>query len=41
MTAARSCAFAGQKKTGGDVCVGAVVGALRPLLAEDPAPDWP
>lgn len=24
-----------------DVCVGAVVGALRPLLAEDPAPEWP
>ncbi|MCM1950369.1 TetR/AcrR family transcriptional regulator [Streptomyces sp. G2] len=24
-----------------DVCVGAVLGALRPLLAEDPAPDWP
>ncbi|MFB7450196.1 TetR/AcrR family transcriptional regulator [Streptomyces sp. NPDC056194] len=24
-----------------DVCVGAVVGALRPLLGEDPAPDWP
>ncbi|MER5709159.1 helix-turn-helix domain-containing protein [Streptomyces sp. NPDC002122] len=24
-----------------DVCVGAVVGALRPLLDEDPAPDWP
>jgi AcrR family transcriptional regulator len=24
-----------------DVCVGAVIGALRPLLAEDPAPDWP
>jgi AcrR family transcriptional regulator len=24
-----------------DVCVGAILGALRPLLAEDPAPDWP
>ncbi|MGW4291215.1 TetR/AcrR family transcriptional regulator [Streptomyces sp. NPDC004673] len=24
-----------------DVCVGAVLGALRPLLAQDPAPDWP
>ncbi|MFI9116424.1 TetR/AcrR family transcriptional regulator [Streptomyces venezuelae] len=24
-----------------DVCIGAAVGALRPLLAEDPAPDWP
>ncbi|GAA4330019.1 TetR/AcrR family transcriptional regulator [Streptomyces venetus] len=24
-----------------DVCVGAVLGALRPLLAHDPAPDWP
>ncbi|MEU7069937.1 TetR/AcrR family transcriptional regulator [Streptomyces narbonensis] len=24
-----------------DVCVGALVGALRPLLDEDPAPDWP
>ncbi|MEU6476522.1 TetR/AcrR family transcriptional regulator [Streptomyces sp. NPDC047017] len=24
-----------------DVCVGAVLGALRPLLAEDPAPEWP
>ncbi|MFI1471343.1 TetR/AcrR family transcriptional regulator [Streptomyces wuyuanensis] len=24
-----------------NVCVGAVVGALRPLLDEDPAPDWP
>ncbi|MGV9322952.1 TetR/AcrR family transcriptional regulator [Streptomyces sp. NPDC003660] len=24
-----------------DICVGAVLGALRPLLAEDPAPDWP
>ncbi|MCX5264256.1 TetR/AcrR family transcriptional regulator [Streptomyces sp. NBC_00199] len=24
-----------------DVCVGAVLGALRPLLAEDPAPDRP
>ncbi|MER8029903.1 TetR/AcrR family transcriptional regulator [Streptomyces bauhiniae] len=24
-----------------DVCVGAALGALRPLLAEDPAPDWP
>ncbi|MGW4702503.1 TetR/AcrR family transcriptional regulator [Streptomyces sp. NPDC004285] len=24
-----------------DVCVGAAVGALRPLLPEDPAPDWP
>ncbi|MFD7068382.1 TetR/AcrR family transcriptional regulator [Streptomyces sp. NPDC059913] len=23
-----------------DVCVGAVLGALRPLLTEDPAPDW-
>lgn len=23
-----------------DVCIGAVVGALRPLLAEDPAPEW-
>jgi len=24
-----------------DVCIGAVVGAIRPLLDEDPAPDWP
>ncbi|MGI5466434.1 TetR/AcrR family transcriptional regulator [Streptomyces sp. CA-132043] len=24
-----------------DVCIGAVLGAIRPLLAEDPAPDWP
>jgi AcrR family transcriptional regulator len=24
-----------------DVCVGAILGALRPLLADDPAPDWP
>jgi len=24
-----------------DVCIGAVLGALRPLLAQDPAPDWP
>ncbi|MCI3927862.1 TetR/AcrR family transcriptional regulator [Streptomyces sp. AN091965] len=24
-----------------DICVGAVLGALRPLLAEDPAPHWP
>ncbi|MFJ6717358.1 MULTISPECIES: TetR/AcrR family transcriptional regulator [unclassified Streptomyces] len=24
-----------------DVCVGAVVGAIRPLLGSDPAPDWP
>ncbi|MEV0180045.1 helix-turn-helix domain-containing protein [Streptomyces sp. NPDC050625] len=24
-----------------DVCVGAAVGAIRPLLDEDPAPDWP
>ncbi|MEW2302298.1 TetR/AcrR family transcriptional regulator [Streptomyces sp. NPDC006655] len=24
-----------------DVCIGAVLGALRPLLAEAPAPDWP
>ncbi|MFJ4525655.1 TetR/AcrR family transcriptional regulator [Streptomyces sp. NPDC088810] len=24
-----------------DVCIGAAIGALRPLLAEDPAPDWP
>ncbi|MFE0735967.1 TetR/AcrR family transcriptional regulator [Streptomyces sp. NPDC058855] len=24
-----------------DICVGAVLGALRPLLAEDPAPDRP
>jgi AcrR family transcriptional regulator len=24
-----------------DTCVGAVIGALRPLLDEDPAPDWP
>ncbi|RSS52908.1 TetR/AcrR family transcriptional regulator [Streptomyces sp. WAC07061] len=23
-----------------DVCVGAVIGGLRPLLAEDPAPGW-
>ncbi|MFI6940475.1 TetR/AcrR family transcriptional regulator [Streptomyces sp. NPDC050418] len=23
-----------------DVCVGAAIGALRPLLAEDPAPEW-
>ncbi|MGW1137147.1 TetR/AcrR family transcriptional regulator [Streptomyces zhihengii] len=23
-----------------DVCIGAVVGALRPLLDEDPAPEW-
>ncbi|WP_030269746.1 TetR/AcrR family transcriptional regulator [Streptomyces sp. NRRL B-24484] len=24
-----------------DVCIGAVLGAVRPLLATDPAPDWP
>ncbi|MFD8596748.1 TetR/AcrR family transcriptional regulator [Kitasatospora sp. NPDC059646] len=24
-----------------DVCIGAVLGAIRPLLPEDPAPDWP
>ncbi|MGX8903923.1 TetR/AcrR family transcriptional regulator [Streptomyces netropsis] len=24
-----------------DACIGAVLGALRPLLANDPAPDWP
>ncbi|WP_461006594.1 TetR/AcrR family transcriptional regulator [Streptomyces capparidis] len=24
-----------------DVCVGAALGAIRPLLPEDPAPDWP
>ncbi|WP_099907196.1 TetR/AcrR family transcriptional regulator [Streptomyces sp. TLI_171] len=24
-----------------NICIGAVLGALRPLLAEDPAPDWP
>ncbi|MEU6863511.1 helix-turn-helix domain-containing protein [Streptomyces sp. NPDC046876] len=24
-----------------DVCIGALLGAIRPLLAEDPAPDWP
>ena len=24
-----------------DACVGAAVGALRPLLPRDPAPDWP
>ncbi|MEU6278939.1 TetR/AcrR family transcriptional regulator [Streptomyces sp. NPDC047028] len=24
-----------------DICVGAVIGALRPLFAEDPAPEWP
>ncbi|MFI1202026.1 TetR/AcrR family transcriptional regulator [Streptomyces sp. NPDC020883] len=24
-----------------DVCVGAVLGAIRPLLPADPAPDWP
>ncbi|GCD32393.1 TetR family transcriptional regulator [Streptomyces chrestomyceticus JCM 4735] len=24
-----------------DACIGAVIGALRPLLAKDPAPDWP
>ncbi|MFE9451839.1 TetR/AcrR family transcriptional regulator [Streptomyces sp. NPDC006739] len=24
-----------------DVCIGALLGALRPLLAEDPVPDWP
>ncbi|MFI8961773.1 TetR/AcrR family transcriptional regulator [Streptomyces sp. NPDC053493] len=24
-----------------DACVGAAVGALRPLLPDDPAPDWP
>ncbi|MFF3276592.1 TetR/AcrR family transcriptional regulator [Streptomyces chrestomyceticus] len=24
-----------------DACIGAVLGALRPLLATDPAPDWP
>ncbi|MDK0522684.1 TetR/AcrR family transcriptional regulator [Streptomyces sp. ML-6] len=24
-----------------DVCIGAVLGAIRPLLDEDPAPDWP
>ncbi|MFH8572427.1 TetR/AcrR family transcriptional regulator [Streptomyces sp. NPDC017993] len=23
-----------------DVCIGAVLGAIRPLLDEDPAPDW-
>ncbi|WP_129307355.1 TetR/AcrR family transcriptional regulator [Streptomyces sp. L2] len=24
-----------------DICVGAVIGALRPLFTEDPAPEWP
>ncbi|MFF0296765.1 TetR/AcrR family transcriptional regulator [Kitasatospora sp. NPDC004614] len=24
-----------------DICIGAVLGAIRPLLDEDPAPDWP
>ncbi|MER5500616.1 MULTISPECIES: TetR/AcrR family transcriptional regulator [unclassified Streptomyces] len=24
-----------------DVCIGSVLGAIRPLLDEDPAPDWP
>lgn len=24
-----------------DVCIGALLGAIRPLLDEDPAPDWP
>jgi AcrR family transcriptional regulator len=24
-----------------DVCIGAVLGAIRPLLDQDPAPDWP
>ncbi|MEV5237926.1 helix-turn-helix domain-containing protein [Streptomyces cinnamoneus] len=24
-----------------DVCIGAVLGAIRPLLPTDPAPDWP
>ena len=24
-----------------DACIGAVLGALRPLLTDDPAPDWP
>ncbi|GAB2698124.1 TetR/AcrR family transcriptional regulator [Kitasatospora kifunensis] len=24
-----------------DTCIGALVGSLRPLLATDPAPDWP
>ncbi|MEU9620439.1 MULTISPECIES: helix-turn-helix domain-containing protein [unclassified Streptomyces] len=24
-----------------DVCIGAVLGAIRPLLGKDPAPDWP
>ncbi|NEE04999.1 TetR/AcrR family transcriptional regulator, partial [Streptomyces sp. SID7499] len=24
-----------------DTCIGAAVGALRPLLPVDPAPDWP
>jgi len=24
-----------------DVCIGAVLGALRPLLPQDPAPNWP
>ncbi|MEW2418156.1 helix-turn-helix domain-containing protein [Streptomyces sp. NPDC046866] len=24
-----------------DVCIGALLGAVRPLLDEDPAPDWP
>ncbi|KIZ14714.1 TetR/AcrR family transcriptional regulator [Streptomyces natalensis] len=24
-----------------NVCIGAVLGAIRPLLDEDPAPDWP
>ncbi|GAA2272342.1 hypothetical protein GCM10010430_67880 [Kitasatospora cystarginea] len=23
-----------------DACIGAVLGAIRPLLATDPAPDW-
>ncbi|GAA2744288.1 TetR/AcrR family transcriptional regulator [Kitasatospora cinereorecta] len=24
-----------------NICIGAVLGAIRPLLDEDPAPDWP
>ncbi|MET8953016.1 TetR/AcrR family transcriptional regulator [Streptomyces sp. NPDC004393] len=24
-----------------DICIGALLGALRPLLADDPAPEWP
>ncbi|MET9762689.1 TetR/AcrR family transcriptional regulator [Streptomyces sp. NPDC006372] len=24
-----------------DICIGAIIGALRPLLDHDPAPDWP